>query len=874
MKFSILPMTPNLTILRNLAFPAVLLCTALPTFAQAVDTLANREIARRQDDIIVAEQLVAKGDKAMANKDFESAYLNYLDAVDKVPAGSASGKYRDQVMAKFSKAGISYAEFLIERGHYSEAEQVAKTILLPDYNPTYKPAIQLLSNLEQPNYYNKTVTPQFADDKDQVIKWLSEADGYYQSGRYDLAIKRYEQVLNIDRYNIAARKGMEQVNLAKAQYYSSARNETRARMLWQVDEKWERPIRKFQDGRSTTSGGQARSGTGGTEAISAKLNRIIIPKLDLQDATVADAVELLKQRSRELDTTTTDPSQKRGVNIVLKLPPAGAAPAPEAAPAAGGAAAEPPAPVEASGNSDTLVSLSLTNVPLIEALRYLTELAKLKYKVEPYAVSIVPLSENNVDLVQKEYRVPPSFIPPASAADTAAETPAAAGAGISGIDASTSRLAKRMPAQDFLASQGIPFPAGASAQYVTTGSKLIVRNTPDALDLVDLLVDAVANVQPTQVEIESKFLEVSQDNLKELGFNWLLGPVAIGGGTYGAGGTQGYGNNTNPTSVNPNNFPVSSGGVPVGTNPVTAGLRSGVGNTVGSAVSANSLDALLGGIATGAAPGIFGLSGIFSNPQFQVVIRALDQKKGVDLLSAPKVTTKSGQKAIFRSVREFPYPSEFNPPEPPPPNTNNGFTTIGFGQVTTQGIVTPSTPTAFEKRNLGVTLEVEPIVGADGYTIDLSLSPEVVDFDGFINYGSPILGAQGVFVGGLPVAIQNTIITPNVVNQPIFSTRKVTTSVSIWDGQTVALGGLIREDVQKVQDKVPLLGDIPIAGRLFRSNVDQKLKRNLIIFVTARLLDAEGRPVRQEEDQEEIVEPLGLPQELPPPSFQEKGWGK
>ncbi len=133
-----------------------------------------------------------------------------------------------------------------------------------------------------------------------MIKWLSEADGYYQSGRYDLAIKRYEQVLNIDRYNIAARKGMEQVNLAKAQYYSSARNETRARMLWQVDEKWERPIRKFQDGRSTTSGGQSRSGTGsGTEAITAKLNRIIIPKLDLQDATVADAVELLKQRSRE-----------------------------------------------------------------------------------------------------------------------------------------------------------------------------------------------------------------------------------------------------------------------------------------------------------------------------------------------------------------------------------------------------------------------------------------------------------------------------------------------------------------------------------------------------------------------------------------------
>ena len=91
----------------------------------------------------------------------------------------------------------------------------------------------------------------------------------------------------------------------------------------------------------------------------------------------------------------------------------------------------------------------------------------------------------------------------------------------------------------------------------------------------------------------------------------------------------------------------------------------------------------------------------------------------------------------------------------------------------------------------------------------------------------------------------------------------------------MALGGLIREDVQKVQDKVPILGDIPLAGRLFRSNVDQKIKRNLIIFVTARLMDAEGRPVRQDDEAEEPVEPLGLPQERPPPVFETaRGPGK
>ncbi|MEY2440490.1 MAG: ral secretion pathway protein, partial [Verrucomicrobiota bacterium] len=98
---------------------------------------------------------------------------------------------------------------------------------------------------------------------------------------------------------------------------------------------------------------------------------------------------------------------------------------------------------------------------------------------------------------------------------------------------------------------------------------------------------------------------------------------------------------------------------------------------------------------------------------------------------------------------------------------------------------------------------------------------------------------------------------------PIFSARKVTTSVSVWDGQTVVLGGLIREDVQKTEDKTPIIGDIPLVGRLFRTNVDQHIKRNLIIFVTARLVNPGGQPLNQTEEEEEkegLIEPPVLPQ--------------
>ncbi len=854
----------NLFIMRFPHLLLAILTTLAPVavHAQNLESLASREVVRRQENLALAEKRMAAGDKAMRDGNFEVAYTSYLDAVELIPSGPATVKERSPALNKFSEIAIAYANNLVQNGRYGDAERVAKTVLLPQFNPTYKPAIQFLSNLEQSDYFNKTVTPEFAASREEVVKLLAEADGFYATGRLDLAIKRYEQVLNIDRYNTAARMGMERVNNQKSNYYGEAYNETRSRMLWSVTRSWERPVRKLQ-GRDTASGGQARNiGAASTESISAKLNRIIIPKIDLRDATVREAVEFLKQRSRELDSTTDDPGQKRGVNIVLKLPAADAAalatvPPPDGSTPVADAAQTAPVVTE-----DSKVTLALNNVPLIEALRYLTELAGLKYKIEPFAVSIVPLTENTDEFITKEYRVPPGFIPARSTSD--ADAMPTAGSGPTSV--TDNRLLGKTDALEYLKSQGVPFPTGSFAQYVPAGSKLIVRNTQSAIDTIDYIVDATAGVQPTQVEIESKFLEITQNNLKELGFNWMLGPVSIGGGVYGAGGTEGFGQVVNP-AVNPFGN--------VGTNPVTGGLRSGRGTSPNAAVTANSIDALLAGVTPGTvatAPAMFGLSGIFSNPQFQVIIRALDQKKGVDLMSAPKVTTKSGNKAVIKVVRNFPYPTEFNPPEPPEPATTTTSSLVFDVGFISQGTVTPATPTAFETRDLGVTLEVEPVVGPDNYTIDLNLAPEVVEFDGFINYGSPILGPT---YNALSVPqITTSVLTPNVINQPIFSTRKVTTSVSIWDGQTVALGGLIREDVQKVQDKVPILGDIPLAGRLFRSDVDQKIKRNLIIFVTARLMDAQGQPVRMEDEQEEVVEPLGLPETLPPPAFQQPSFGK
>jgi general secretion pathway protein D len=408
-----------------------------------------------------------------------------------------------------------------------------------------------------------------------------------------------------------------------------------------------------------------------------------------------------------------------------------------------------------------------------------------------------------------------------------------------------------------LLSMGVQFPTvtlpdgrtdTASATFWPHTGVLIVRNTQDNLDMVDALVDQANASQPKQVEIESKFVEINQNNLKELGFDWLLGPFSLNGKVFGSGGTAGNG-----VPVNPADFPFVANGVPIGQNPVTSGNRNG-----DFAISANALDALLLpglGQAVGAAPSMFGLAGVFTNPQFQVVIRALNQKKGIDLLSAPKVTTKSGQRAIIEVVREFRYPKTYSPPQVP----QIGSTTTNLNAVVPV-VVTPTTPQDWETRNTGVTLEVEPVVGGDATTIDLNLVPQVVEFEGFINYGSPI-NAVGVqtLAGAVSTSVP-VILTQNVINQPVFSTRKVTTSVSVWDGQTVVLGGLMREDVQKVEDKTPIIGDIPLIGRAFRTNVDQHIKKNLIIFVTARVVTPAGLAFNAEEEEEEGLLPPALPE--------------
>jgi general secretion pathway protein D len=222
----------------------------------------------------------------------------------------------------------------------------------------------------------------------------------------------------------------------------------------------------------------------------------------------------------------------------------------------------------------------------------------------------------------------------------------------------------------------------------------------------------------------------------------------------------------------------------------------------------------------------------------------LDQNKDADVVSKPATITRSGQTSKIEIIQEFIYPTEYEPPEIPQQigGDPNGFAVASVNNPP----ITPAMPTAFEKRDVGVILEVSPVVSADRRYIELALKPEMTNFDGFVNYGTPITqpAVSSGIIGALDNSNERVMLTPNRILQPVFSTTRADTSVTIADGSTIIIGGLVEERIQNVEDQVPVLGNLPLVGRLFQSHARQPIRKNVLIMVQVELQDPSGRPYR------------------------------
>jgi general secretion pathway protein D len=156
----------------------------------------------------------------------------------------------------------------------------------------------------------------------------------------------------------------------------------------------------------------------------------------------------------------------------------------------------------------------------------------------------------------------------------------------------------------------------------------------------------------------------------------------------------------------------------------------------------------------------------------------------------------------------------------------------------------------------GPVLDVVPYVLSDGYTINMALIPSLVQFSG---YDAPPTISGIVASGNNANVVQASLVSPH------FTVRQVVTTVNVWDNQTVVLGGLITSQVTTTKDKVPMIGDIPLLGRLFQSQTKNAVKKNLMIFATATIVDPAGNRVHSDDD-------LPFAQTATPP--QPEGYGK
>ncbi len=775
--------------------------------------LSQKELSRRAANVDEAQELLLKGDEAYLAGRYADAVEAFAGARDLLPDAPVSAELRAAATDRYAQAAVEQGRYLSRKGDVAAAKALVDRVLADGVAPNHPGALNFRAELDDPIRTNPAITAEHASDVDEVRRLLYTAEGAFNLGKLDESAKLYGDVLGIDPTNAAARRGMERAAAARSDYQKAAYDHTRAEMLSQVDAAWETAISAPDLGVGPDDPGLQLMG-GDEVSIAAKLDRIMIPQIALDQATLEEALDFLRLRAAENDTLESDPT-RRGVNFAVNI----GAPDSESAKAI----------------REQKFNLRVANVPLSKALKYVTDITRTSFTTDDFAVIITPAGFASEELVTRTYRVPPDFL-----------TSISSGSGGGSSDANDDPfgssekkeglLTKRLSAQEALSQQGISFPEGASASYNASTNTLRIVNTASNQDVISQLVETMARTEPVMVSVRVTMIKTQQTHLEELGYDWLVSPFALNGGddVFAAGGTVGNTPGRSGTDfVSPiNGVPVP--GVPsdptaqVVNGVMTNGLRSG-----NSATNSNSIDGLIQNQTRGsqenfAAPGIMSVTGLFTDGQFQTVMRGMNQSSGVDMMAQPSTVTRSGQASTVSISREFIYPSEYEPPELP--------NSVGAGGASP---VTPSTPTAFEKKDVGIILEVLPVADANKQYIDITLNPSFTDFDGFVNYGSPINSSSGGLLGTV-----TTELTPNTILMPVFSSQKAATQLTVADGSTIVIGGLMANSIQSVDDSVPVFGNLPVVGRLFKSSASKPVSTAIIFLVHVELLDPTGRPYR------------------------------
>ena len=755
------------------------------------DALAKQENERIKG--LIADARAKRGEARSLAKQgrFDEAAISLDTAINSLPSNPATADVISDLQAEKNGLLLEKAQFALSQGDTDGARKALDAYAQASSNT--KKAERLGAKIDSvelnpPMQPIEVVNPRFIADQKEAAKYAIKGRSQYLAGDLEGAQETFRYLESIDGGNPEAKSFLTRIANEKAKVSELNLPKTRAQLIQEVSDAWNRPGIYLDKVEGVTDRVVATP-------LAQKLNSILIPNVNFTGIELSRVISTLSAVSEEYDKS----EGVKGVNIVL----------------------------QDQASKNPAITITLRNLSLKRILDLITENNGYTYEITEDTVVVRPSIGETTGLDNAFFPVTRATVIRMTGIGAAAATPAASADPFAAPSAApaSSGGGESGALQAFLEQAGVKFSTTPGSSLVYDGAAIIVNQTPRNIEKIRNILNRYNDVR--QVEIEAKFMDVQEGVLEELGVNWTAGKTngsttmsytssnrtvagAFGGVTDGSAG-----------SIQSQQFTDNNGNGIFDIGDGVVSSNTPIANAPPSIPGAPNL-----GIG---APALGAITGIIDGWNVSATIRALSQKSGTDLLSAPKVSVLSGNPANIVIAQELRYPQSYGEIQSEVGTGSNGGGAAGV-------TITAGTPKEFTMRNVGVEFKVTPTVEEDDYSISLDLNPKVTEFEGFVEYGG-----QSVAISG-----GTTVTVPSGFYQPIFSTREVTTKVTVWDGATLVMGGLTREEVKKVNDKVPVLGDIPLIGRAFRSSGESTSKRNLLIFVTANLISPGGSPKKQQ----------------------------